>query len=389
MQKIKSIAINAWILRNKNIDGIGNFTIQTTMQLSILNPKYKFYVLTDWNYSDIYFEKYNNIKIVKIFPPWRHPLLYLFFLEMILPLFLVINKINLFIGMDGMISMLSSKNQISVIHDLNFVHYPKFLPLKNRLFYNIFYPIYARKAKYIATVSEFSKNDITQCFNINPNKIVVVYCASKDTFHPISDYIKNQTREKHSSGYPYFITLGTIHPRKNIENTIRAFGLFLAKTKLQYKLILVGQFMWDNSKVFETIKELKLEKDVIITGRLNDKETNDLLASAEALLFMSYFEGFGIPILEAFATETPVICSNTTSLDEISGNAALKADPDNPEEISNKMYDLIKNELLRKTLKFDGVDRNKYFNWRKTAINLNKIIENQHEISSSSNSILP
>lgn len=367
MHNIKIIAINAWILRNLNIDGIGNFTIQTTQNLAKINPKQIFYVLTDWNYSTSYFTEYPNIKIKKIFPPRRHPFLYIFFMEIVLPIYLLYNKIDVFIGMDGMLSLLSSKKQIAVIHDLNFFHYPRNLPFRNRLFYNIFYPLYAKKSKSIITVSEFTKQDIIKSYKINPNKITVVYCAAKSIFHPVSEMEKRNIKIKHTSGKPFFIFIGSIHPRKNLENTIKAFAIFLKKANKDFKLILVGNFLWNNKKIFNLIDHLKINNHVLIKGRLTDSETNDLLASAEALIFMSYFEGFGIPILEAFSTETPVICSNTTSINEISENAALKAPPNNPEEISEKMLQLTNSNELRKELVKKGTIRNKDFSWEKTA----------------------
>lgn len=367
MHKTKNIAINAWVLRNRSIDGIGNFTIQTTIQLSKINPNLHFHVLVDWNFKEIYFNNWPNITINRIFPPRRHPILYIIFLDTILPIFLAWKKIDIFLGMDGMLSLLSSKKQISVIHDLNFKHYPHFLPFRNRLFYNYFFPLYAQKATKIATVSEFSKNDIVQTYHINPDKIKVVFCAAKEFFHSISEYEKTIIRQKYTLTDPFFVVIGTIHPRKNIENTLKAFSIFLNKINKPYKLILIGDFLWNNSSNFNLIRELKIESQVIFAGRLSDEETNDILASAEALLFMSYFEGFGIPILEAFSTSTPVICSNTTSLDEISDDAALKANPIDPEEISNKMIELIKSENKKLNLITSGTKRLNFFSWEKTA----------------------
>jgi len=374
MCKVKNIAINAWVLRNKNIDGIGNFTIQTTIQLALLNPGQHYYVLVDWNYKENYFLGYSNIHTKRIFPPWRHPLLYITILDTILPLFLIINKIDTLIGMDGMLSLLTKKKQIAVIHDLNFYHYPKFLPLRNRFFYNTFYPLYAKKANKIATVSNFSKRDIISTYKIDENKINVVYCAAKNIYHPIVEKEKQIIRNKYTNGNPYFLCIGTIHPRKNIENTIKAFKLFLNKKTYNFKLVLVGDFLWNNSSIFNLIDELGVKNDIIILGRIKDEELNNILASANALVFMSFFEGFGIPILEAFATHTPVICSNTTSLNEISGNAALKVDPYNVKEISNKMLELVDSESRREKLITLGTVELNQYSWERTAESINQII---------------
>jgi glycosyltransferase involved in cell wall biosynthesis len=373
MQKIKSVAINAWILKNKNIDGIGVFTIETTLQLAKINPNITYHVLTDWDYKCEYFNMQNNIVINKIFPPKRHPILYLVFLETVLPIFLYLKKIDVFVGMDGMLSLVSRKKQISIIHDLNFVHYPEFLPFRNRVFYRILFPYYARKSDAIATVSEFTKQDIVLSYRIPSEKITVVYCAAKNIFHPISETEKYNIKINNTSNHPYFIYIGTIHPRKNLENTLKAFEIFTRENK-NFKLVLIGNQMWNNKNIHQLIFDLKIKKQVIIKGRLSDCETNDLLAGAEALLFMSYFEGFGIPILEAFATETPVICSNTTSLNEISGDAALTANPKDPSAIADNMLKLIGSRELRGDLIQKGIKRNKDFSWEKTSMKIFNII---------------
>ncbi|MFZ9687266.1 MAG: glycosyltransferase family 4 protein [Chitinophagaceae bacterium] len=365
----KRVAINGWILKDKQIDGIGNFTIHTSIHLAKMNPENEYLILCDWRYNDIFFDDIKNIKIKRIFPIWRHPILYVFILDTILPLVLKLYKIDLFIGTDGMISLITGKKQISVIHDLNFLHYPEFLPFRNRAFYNIYYPLYAKKATKIATVSEFSKNDIIESYKIKPEKINVVYCAAKETFHKISEIEKSNIRNKYTKGAPFFVCIGTIHPRKNISLTLDAFELFLKTQKKPFKMILIGNFLWNNDKLLEKINTGILKECVIVAGRLSDNETNEVLASAEALIFMSLFEGFGIPILEAFATETPVICSNTTSLEEISSDAALKADPLDKNEILEKMCIIQENKNnIKSELINAGKKRLKYFSWEKTSI---------------------
>ncbi|MFN5046341.1 MAG: glycosyltransferase [Bacteroidota bacterium] len=154
---------------------------------------------------------------------------------------------------------------------------------------------------------------------------------------------------------------------------MKAFEIFTRENK-NFQLVLVGNQMWNNKNIHQLIFDLKIQNQVVIKGRLSDSETNDLLAGAEALLFMSYFEGFGIPILEAFATETPVICSNTTSLNEISGDAALKANPKDPLAISENMLKLIGSREIRLNLIQKGIKRNQDFSWEKTSINIFNII---------------
>jgi glycosyltransferase involved in cell wall biosynthesis len=361
------IGINAWVLRNKNYDGIGYFTIYTTQELCKKCPEWDFYVFVDLKFNETFFDKYQNCKIIKIFPPFRHPLLYVIFLEIFMPLVLQFYSINRFIGMDGMLSLTSRNKQIPVIYDLNFHHFPENLPFKNRIFYNHFFKKYAKKADEIITISQFSKNDINKVYKIEESKIHVVYCGVNNNFKPISHEEQIKIREKYTLGDEYFTSLGTIHPRKNIITLLEAFKAFKINSKSKTKLVLIGKFLWDNQEINEKIKNLNLKNDAIFTGRLSDQETQHILASSKGLIFISLFEGFGIPILEAFGAGVPVICSNTTSLDEIGGEAALKVDPKNIAEIESAIYKIDNDENLRLNLIQKGLNEKRKYSWENTA----------------------
>jgi len=368
------IGINAWVLRNKSYDGIGYFTINTVQELCKNSPELDFYVFVDFNFTENFFDDYSNCKIIKVFPPLRHPILYIFMLELIVPLVLAYYRINLFVGMDGMISLLSPVNQIPVIHDMNFYHFPENLPLKNRFFYNYFFPRYAKKAKEIFTVSKFSKDDIVSCYNIDDLKIHVVYCGTNSYFKKISETDQKQIKQLYTNGREYFVCLGTIHPRKNIVNLLRAYRIFLEKTDSETMLVIIGKFLWDNEIINREIEAMNLQNKIIFTGRINDVETQLLLGGAKALVFISLFEGFGMPLIEAFSAEVPVICSNTTSLNEISGNAAIKVDPLNVEEIASAMQEIDDNENIRNELILKGIVEKEKYSWERTGMLMNEVI---------------
>ena len=148
MKNIINIGINAWVLRNKNYDGIGFFTIYTIKELCKNSPEWNFFVFVDWNYNETFFNEFKNCKVVKVFPPLRHPILYVLVLEILIPIILMLYKIDRFVGMDGMLSLISKTKQIPVIYDLNYYHYPENLPFKNRVFYNIFFKKYIKLYGY-------------------------------------------------------------------------------------------------------------------------------------------------------------------------------------------------------------------------------------------------
>jgi glycosyltransferase involved in cell wall biosynthesis len=375
MKNIINIGINAWVLRNKNYDGIGFFTIYTIKELCKNSPEWNFFVFVDWNYNETFFNEFKNCKVVKVFPPLRHPILYVLVLEILIPIILMLYKIDRFVGMDGMLSLISKTKQIPVIYDLNYYHYPENLPFKNRVFYNIFFKKYAKKANEIITISEFSKSDINNTYKIENSKIHVVYCGVNTEFKKIDSDEQNSIRTRYTGGNDYFTSLGSIHPRKNILNLLKAYHLFKTQTTSNTKLVLIGKFLWNNQILIDEIDKMHLRENVIFTGRLNDEETQKVLGSSKGLIFISIFEGFGIPLLEAFNADVPVICSNTTSLKEISGEAALKVDPLNIQEIASAIKELDENEQLRLELSKKGQIEKMKYNWGKTGRLFKYVIE--------------
>ena len=369
------IAINCWILRNKNIDGIGNFTIETLRPLISAHPEIEFQILCDKNFTEDYFD-FPNVTNHHIFPPYRHPLLYLFFMEIVVGFFLKKHKPDLFLSMEGFLCLSTKCKQLPIIYDLNFEHQPQDLPFRNRIYFRTFYPKFARKATRIVTISEYSKNDIADTYKIPLNKIDNVSCGVKENFYPLDDNLKQITRDSYTRAAEYFFFIGSMHPRKNIVRLLQAFELFKKKSNAPLKLVLAGNIFWGDEIVQAVISKMTAKDDIVFTGRINDDELVNLLGSAFALTFVPTFEGFGLPIVEAFQSDVPVICSSTTSMPEVAGNAALMVDPLNVNDIAEKMAQLWNNQLIRKELIEKGRLQKNLFTWKRTAELLYKSIQN-------------
>lgn len=359
------IAVNCWVLRNKQLDGIGNFTVETLQRMMKQHPEVEFMLMCDKNFTEDYFN-FPNAKIYHVFPPYRHPLLYVWFMETMVPRFLKKHKPDLFLGMEGFMSLISNCKQLSVIYDLNFEHYPKDHTLKNRLYYRNFFKRFAKKANRIATISTYSKEDIVKCYGIDPNKIDNVSCGIKEKFSPLQPQEIERTRLKYAGEQPYFFFVGSMHPRKNIVRLLEAYGAF-RKNNNGIKLVLSGHIMWDDASIKAVMDEHPFKEDIVFTGRVNDEELKFLLGSALALTFVPTFEGFGLPIVEAFQSDVPVICSNTTSMPEVAGNAALLVDPFNTSEVADAMYTLYNNPILQKELIEKGRIQKQKFTWDRTS----------------------
>jgi len=360
------VAINCWVLRNKNLDGIGYFTVNAISNLIRDHPEVHFQILCDKNFTEGYFD-FKNVSRHKIFPPYRHPILYVLYMEFVVPLFLRKHRPDIFVSADGFLSLLSGCKQISIIYDINFEHKPEDIKLKNRVYFRFFFRKFARKAVRIATISEYSKMDIATFYKINPDKIDNVSCGINSNFSPLTEKEIETTRARWSNGKPYFFFVGSMHPRKNIKRLIEAFNLFKKNTGSEFKLLLGGSMLWDKASIESSYSGSDYKEDIVFTGRLSDADLQKVLGSAYALSFVPIFEGFGLPIVEAMQSGVPVICSNVTSMPEVAGNAALIVDPFQVESIANGMQQLYKDNNLRTRLIELGHIQKKKFSWSRTA----------------------
>jgi len=360
------IVVNTRLLLKDKLDGIGWFTYQTLKRITTNNPDVHFVFLFDRDYDDEFIFS-DNITPLIISPQARHPFLYYAWFQISVKNLLNKMKPDLFLSPDGFICLGAKCKQLNVIHDINFFHHKKDLKWLTGKYYNHYFPKFAAGATRIATVSEYSKNDIAKNYKIDPAKIDVVYNGINSFFKPLSEEEKTSARKKFSAGKNYFIHAGSLIPRKNIVTLVKAFALFKTESNSDQKLLLAGQTFWGITEVYKVIKENKLEAEVIFTGRLADDDLANVLGSATALTFVPYYEGFGIPLVEAMRAGVPIITSNVTSLPEIAGDAALFVNPLEPIEIKNAMIRIYNDEDLRNDLIAKGNKQKENFSWDKSA----------------------
>ncbi|MEO8760315.1 MAG: glycosyltransferase family 1 protein [Bacteroidia bacterium] len=360
------IVVNTRLLIDGKLDGIGWFTYQSLKRITQQHPNTHFIFLFDrpFNEKFIFAE---NITPIVISPPTRHVVLYYYWMQFAVKPLLNKIKPDLFLSPDGLLALGAKCKQLPVIHDINFEHYPQDLEFAARHYYKHFFPKFAAQATRIATVSEFSKNDIAEKYNISPTKIDVVYNGIHNYFDVVSNEVKTATKAKYSKGFDYFVFVGSLHPRKNILRLLKAFHLFKTETKSNLKLVLAGAIFWGESEMYELMKKLNMENEVIFTGRLANEDLKNIIASAFALTYVPYFEGFGIPIVEAMQCGTPILAANTSCLPEIAGNAAIYANPFDENEIKNAMLTLYENNDLRNDLIRKGFAQKNNYSWDKTA----------------------
>lgn len=356
------------------MEGIGWFTYETLKRITTAHPNDHFIFLFDRDFDEDFIFS-DNITPVILSPQARHPFLFYWWFEFSVADFLNQYQPDLFLSPDGYLSLKSNVKQLAVIHDLNFEHYPKDVPFLVRKYYKRFFPKFARKATRIATVSEFSKNDIAKQYQIDPSKIDVVYNGCNELYKPINETVQQQTKKKFSHNCDYFLFIGALQPRKNISRLLKAFDIFKSTLNSDVKLVIVGEKYYWTRDIKRTYINMKFQNDVIFTGRLDTEELKNVIGSALAMTYLPYFEGFGIPILEAMNCDVPVITSNVTSMPEIAKDAALLVDPFSVESMANAMLYLYKDEDMRNILINKGRKRKLDFSWDKTANSLWNSIE--------------
>jgi glycosyltransferase involved in cell wall biosynthesis len=356
------------------LDGIGWFTYETLKRITNSHPETRFIFLFDRKYNnEVVFG--DNVTPVVLGPPTRHPVLWFYWFEWRVKNYLARTKPDLFLSTDGFLSLGSKTPSVAVIHDINFEHRPGDLPWLVRKYYRYFFPRFAHKASRIVTVSEYSRRDIINQYEVSEEKVDLAYNGANERFKPLRADRIEDVRMEHTGGAPYFIFVGSLHPRKNITNLLKAFQLFKDENRNNFKLVLVGEKFFLTKPMEEQLEKMKNSKDVIFTGRLSPDQLNEVLGAAFAMTFVPYFEGFGIPILEAMKCDIPVIASNVTSLPEIAGDAAIFCSPESPGSIRDGMTRLVRDEGLREKLIEKGRIRRKLFSWDHTAKELWKSVQ--------------
>jgi glycosyltransferase involved in cell wall biosynthesis len=339
---------------------------ETLKRITTAHPEHHFYFIFDRPYHEDFIFS-DNITPIIAGPPARHPLLFIYWLEF--TVFDLLKKLNvdLFLSCDGYLSLRSKVKQLSVIHDINFHHFPNDLPWTVSEYYNYFFPRFAGKATRIATVSNYSKKDIAQQYHINEELIDVVYNGCSAGFTPVSKEKRMVVQKQYASEKPYFIYVGSIQPRKNLHRLFKAFDLFRKQSGADYKLLIAGKKYFWNNNMKESLASCEFKKDIIFLGRVEETTLHQLTAAAFAVVYVPLFEGFGIPLLEAMHCEVPVITSNVSSLPEVAGDAALYCNPENTEEIAAAMLQLYSDEKRCVQLIEKGRQRREAFSWEKTA----------------------
>lgn len=263
------------------------------------------------------------------------------------------------------------------IMDVSYLKFPElftekdFYQLKNWTAYSV------AKAKKVFTISKSSKNDILKEYKLEADKVEVTYPGIKtDTSLTPQIYTMTQLKDKYGISGKYFLFVGTLQPRKNIVRLIEAFSHLLKDDKHKdVQLVIVGKKGWQYEDILAAPEKYDVNDAVKFLDFVNDEELGALYKHAVAYVLPSLYEGFGLPVLEAYQNDCPVITSDVSSLPEAAGDGAILIDPEKVEEITKAMRELLEDEKLRKKLIENGQEQLKKFSWEKTAKETLSVLE--------------
>jgi glycosyltransferase involved in cell wall biosynthesis len=280
-------------------------------------------------------------------------------------------RIGIYHGFDhiGVPPVAKVGRYVATIHDMIPLLWPQWVTRQHRWVVTAAYHYLRRQADLVIAPSEATKADIVRRLQISPQRITVIPWGCEERFRPVGDperFAAVQRRYRLPARYLLFV--GTLEPRKNLTTLLHAYAMLRAEgCSTELKLVVAGRTGWLYADIFDTVKTLALEDEVIFTGFVADEDLPALYRGAHMFVFPSLYEGFGLPILEAMASGVPVITSHTASMPEVAGDAAILVDPHDPKAIAEGMARVLAEDRLREALIQKGLARARRYTWDSVA----------------------
>lgn len=297
-------------------------------------------------------------------------------LHLPLPVNVFTGHVDLFHSPDYSLPPVRHAATVVTVHDLSFLLYPECAAQHLRTYLEAVVPRAVARADFVVVDSLSTRNDLVCLLDVPPEKIEVVYPGLDPQFSlPVSPVALEEVRGRWHLDRPYILNVGTLEPRKNQVRLIHAFAQLKAHADIPHQLVVVGGRGWLYEDIFRCVNELGLKQDIRFLGYADDSELPALYKMADLLVFPSLYEGFGLPPLEAMACGTPVICSNSSSLPEVVGDAAVQVRAADADALATTLEQVVFDPSLREALRAKGLERAKLFTWEAAAQHLLNIYE--------------
>ncbi len=351
--------------------GIHVFTRETIKELQKQNKDY-FTIIRDGRNKEISFE--NSILHKEYaFPGYRA-----------LRMFILLPLLNRKLQPDavlepahfGPFNLPKHIKRITIIHDLTPIKFPKWHHFHSQMLQRIFLPGILKRADLIITNSQNTRNDVIKYSPQAKNKTVYIYLGKDKLFKPT---FNRSVLKRYGINKPYFLYVGTIEPRKNLITLLDAYQRFRMQDKPKYQLIIVGGKGWKSGEFYKRLNKHPFKTDIILPGYVPREELPIFYSEAGAFIYPSYYEGFGFPLLEALACGAACITSNSSSLPEVGGNAALYFNPASAEELYEKMHLIISDHVFKMKMKNLAIEQAKKFTWENYAKEFIRVIEEKFD----------
>lgn len=358
--------------------GIGRLTRDLIAALSHLdtNTSYKLFVAgAKKNELPSKFAQNFQWKPTSISPTWLARIWYR--TKLPIPIEAFTGQLDLFHATDFTLppTLLQTKTIVTV-HDLSFVRVPDTSSPKLKKYLDAVVPYSVKKATHVIADSQATKDDLTDLYDISPDKITVLLSGIDSRYRYVIsiDGYMTMRRKYNIPNVPYIFTIGTIQPRKNYSRLIKALKI-LRETGYDIHLVIAGGKGWLEDEMYKTLAKTKMQDFVHLIGFADDNDVAELYSGAECVAFTSLYEGFGFPVLESMACGTPVVTSNVSSLPEVAGDAAIMVNPYDIEAIAKGIQRILDDSELKETLIQRGFVQAAKFTWENSAQNLLNIYQ--------------
>ncbi len=379
------IGIDAQTILNPKMGdaaGLGHYTYQLIRYLLEIDKENEYVLYFNYRVRKRDIEKFSapNVKVRRF--PFSHykKFLPIVYTEMLISAFFLRDKLDVLHVPGGRVPITYKKKMVVTTYNLAMKKFPEMFSKKEIATSKIKPPAFNRADAVIAT-SKFAKKDLQGNFEVDENKIKVIHNAFDEKFFRDANITEVQkVKDKYRIDGEYILFMNTIKPLNNLTKLIEAFSklkLILKgkKTNSNYKLVLAGKSGWLADEIKQIAKDFGLRNEVIFTGYIDPEDLNALFAGANIFVSIPIYEEFGAPVLEAMACGVPVICSDASSLPEITGGAAQMVNPYNIDGIKNTILKILDDDRLRDEMKRKGLEQAKKFHWKKTAEETLKVFE--------------
>lgn len=341
--------------------GITNYIRHLLPALAALDPETDYRVLRhrrDRTRS----EAGPNVHRVTVWTPCHHPLERWALGAEVAPL-----RLDLLHSPDFIPPTFGARHFVITVHDLNFLYYPQFLTAESRRYYNDQIAWAVAHADHILAVSETTRTDLIRLLDVPPEKVTITYEGVAPAFRPLPPEQVRETLARYGLAPGYLLFVGTLEPRKNLPGLLTAYRILLDRGETAQPLVIAGSRGWLYEEIYARLESLRLHNHVRFVYNVSDDDLPALYNGAVLLAMPSFYEGFGLPALEAQACGTPVVISDRGSLPEVAGAAAVTVNPDHPEEIAAGIAAVLGDPALQTTLRAAGPTHAAQFTWEQTA----------------------